>query len=147
MAEWQPIETAPTTGHIPILLWREGMDIPQEAFADTWWVGGFFSGNEADPLETKTRPAATREAKGRWKLRIESLKFEQREEGAFPSEVTVTMSITEAAQIATLCGEMSDKAMTDRGWPVTHIYTDLTANVFNRYWEDGLVGMMRGDSE
>jgi hypothetical protein len=80
-------------------------------------------------------------------VKVESLKFEQREEGAFPSEVTVTMSITEAAQIACLFGEMSDKAMADRGWPTTHIYTDLTANVFNRYWEDGLEGSMRGDSQ
>lgn len=76
---------------------------------------------------------------------VESLKFEQRAGGAFPSEVTVTMSIVEAQQIACLFGEISDKAVTDRGWPITRIYNDLTANVFNRYWEDGLEGSMRGD--
>lgn len=80
-------------------------------------------------------------------MRVESLKFEQREEGAFPSEVTVTMSITEAAQIACIFGEMSHKAMTDRGWPITDIYNDLTGNVFNRYWEDGLEGYMGGESQ
>jgi hypothetical protein len=52
------------------------------------------------------------------------------------------MSIVEAAQIACVFGEMSDKSLTDRGWPVTRIYTDLTANCFNRYWSDGLEGMV-----
>lgn len=79
-------------------------------------------------------------------MRVDSLKFEQREEGALPSEVTVTMSITEAAQIACIFGEMSDKSLTDRGWPLTSIYRDLTSNVFNRYWEDGLEGSMRGEA-
>jgi len=78
-------------------------------------------------------------------MKIESIQFEQTEEGATPSEVTVTMSITEAAQIATLFGEMADVSFGKRGWPVTHIYTDLTGNVFNRYWEDGLAGSMRGE--
>jgi hypothetical protein len=75
-------------------------------------------------------------------VRIESIRLEQQEEGALPSEATVTMSIVEAAQIACLFGEMSDKAMADRGWPITSIYDDLCANVFNRYWEDGLEGAM-----
>lgn len=77
-------------------------------------------------------------------MRIESIRFEQQEEGVLPSEITVTMSITEAAQIACLFGEMSHKAMTDRGWPITDIYNDLGANVFNRYWEDGITGAMPG---
>ncbi len=42
--QWQPIETAPTKGRTPILLWREGMDFAQNAFADTWWVSGFPAG-------------------------------------------------------------------------------------------------------
>lgn len=42
--EWQPIETAPRRDRIPIELWRDGMEIPQKAFADTWWVGGFSAG-------------------------------------------------------------------------------------------------------
>lgn len=79
-------------------------------------------------------------------MKIESIRFEQNKDGATPSEVTVTMSITEAAQVACLFGEMSDKSMADRGWPLTHIYTDLTSNLFNRYWEDGLEGLMRGET-
>lgn len=43
-AGWQPIETAPRVGRIPILLWRDGMDFAQNAFADTWWQGGFSAG-------------------------------------------------------------------------------------------------------
>lgn len=78
---------------------------------------------------------------------IKALEFRHEEEYAFPSFVTVKMSIEEAAQIACLFGELSDKAMTDRGWTLTTIYRDLTANVFNRYWEDGLEGAMRGDKE
>jgi hypothetical protein len=80
-------------------------------------------------------------------VRIESLKFEYADGYARPSEVTLTMSITEAAQIACIFGELSDKSLADRSWPITHIYTDLTSNVFNRYWEDGLEGAMRGDRE
>lgn len=41
---WQPIDTAPTKGRIPILLWRDGMDFPQTAFANTWWTAGFSAG-------------------------------------------------------------------------------------------------------
>jgi hypothetical protein len=76
-------------------------------------------------------------------MRIDAIKFNQHEEGALPSEVTVTMSIVEAAQIACLFGEMSDKMLTDRGWVLTSIYSDLSVNVFNRYWEDGLTEAMR----
>ena|ERR1051326_7136201 len=42
--EWRPIDTAPRRDRIPIELWREDMDIPQKAYADTWWVGGFSAG-------------------------------------------------------------------------------------------------------
>lgn len=71
-------------------------------------------------------------------MRIDAIQFEQGEEGAVPAEVSVTMSITEAAQIASVFGKMAEFDFSQRGWPLTHIYLDLTANVFNRYWEDGL---------
>lgn len=78
-------------------------------------------------------------------MRVDAIQFEQGEEGAVPTEVSVTMSITEAAQIAKVFGAMSDHDLTERGWEPTRIYEDLTANVFNRYWEDGVDGMMRGE--
>jgi hypothetical protein len=46
------------------------------------------------------------------------------------------MSIEEAAQIAHLFGQFSDGEFEKRGWPITHMYNDLSANVFNRYWEN-----------
>lgn len=77
---------------------------------------------------------------------VKALEFRHEQEYAQPSFVTITMSITEAAQIACLFGELSDKAVTERR-ELTTIYRDLTANVFNRYWEDGLEGAMRGDRQ
>lgn len=38
---WRQIDSAPTTGRVAILIWRKGMDFPQLAFSDTWWLGGF----------------------------------------------------------------------------------------------------------
>jgi hypothetical protein len=71
-------------------------------------------------------------------MQIEFISFEQGEEGAVPDEVSVTMSIMEAAQIAQVFGQFSDLEFTKRGWPVTHMYADLCSNVFNRYWDDGV---------
>lgn len=81
-------------------------------------------------------------------MKIESIKFTQGiDEGgdgcAVPSEVTLTMSIMEAAQIACIFGEMADSSFTKRGWPITHIYADLTGDLFNRYWDDGVAGAFR----
>ncbi len=44
MSNWEPIETAPTTGRQAIWLWRPDMDMPQKAWSDTWWVAGFSAG-------------------------------------------------------------------------------------------------------
>lgn len=71
-------------------------------------------------------------------MRVDSLKFTQSEDSALPSEVTVTMSITEAAQIALIFGKMSHADFKKLGWVITDIYSDLTDNVFNRYWDDGV---------
>lgn len=74
-------------------------------------------------------------------MRLENIKFEESEEGALPSEITVTMSLEEAATIAKVFGGFNDKALRDKGLPRTNIYNDLCDNVFNRYWEDGLDGV------
>ncbi len=58
-----------------------------------------------------------------------------------PSEITVTMTLEEAASIAKVFGSFNDKAYRDRGLPRTDIYNDLCGDVFNRYWEDGLDGV------
>lgn len=41
---FQKIETCPRTGRKSIWLWREGMDQPNLAFANTWWYSGFSHG-------------------------------------------------------------------------------------------------------
>lgn len=78
-------------------------------------------------------------------MKINSIQFRQgeAEEGAIPSEVTVTMSIVEAAQIAKIFGEFADVTFEKRGWPVTHMYSDLSGDLFNRYWEDGVDEALR----
>jgi hypothetical protein len=79
-------------------------------------------------------------------VRIDSIKFDEHEEDSLPSEITVTMSIMEAAQISCLFGEMSDKSVADRGWLKTNIYDKLT-DVFNAYWDDGVSGAMSSHRE
>lgn len=74
-------------------------------------------------------------------MRLENIEFEQGEEGAVPSEITVTMSLEEAASIAKVFGGFNDKELRARGLPHNTIYGDLCGDVFNRYWEDGLDGV------
>ncbi len=74
-------------------------------------------------------------------MRLENIKFGQGEEGAVPAEITVTMSLEEAATIAKVFGKFNDKELRERGLPYNTIYGDLTADVFNRYWEDGIDGV------
>ena len=70
-------------------------------------------------------------------MEVNQIKFE----GGLPSEVSVTMSIAEAAAIAKVFGKMNgyahDKlgvALHEGGGP----YSVLVDSVFNRYWEEGL---------
>lgn len=74
-------------------------------------------------------------------MRIDSIQFEQAEIGAMPSEITVTMTREEAASIAKVFGEFNDLELRKRGLPRTEIYSVLTADVFNRYWDNGVDGV------
>ena len=68
-------------------------------------------------------------------MTIDKIDFKQGEEGAIPSQITVTMTLAELVWIA-------DKAGTTPGdYPVVHdIYNTLASDVMNRYWEDGIEG-------
>lgn len=74
-------------------------------------------------------------------MKVRSIEFEEGDEGAIPSEITVTMSRIEAAAIARVFGKFSDVELEKRGLPQTEIYNVLVGDVFNRYWEDGLDGV------
>lgn len=50
---WRPIKSAPTIGRIPIWLKIVGRKEPQEAFSDTWWIGGWSV--ECTPTHWKPR--------------------------------------------------------------------------------------------
>lgn len=77
-------------------------------------------------------------------MKIDAIQFEQGEEGAIPSEITVTMTRDEAAAIARVFGGFTDNDLFVRGLPKTEIYDALTGDVFNRYWEAGLDGVRFG---
>jgi hypothetical protein len=68
-------------------------------------------------------------------MKIEKIEFTQGEEGALPNVIVVSMTLAEAVWIA-------QKAGNERGgYPTTHdIYMALNADVFNRYWENGVEG-------
>lgn len=76
-------------------------------------------------------------------MEINAIQFEQGEEGAIPAEITVTMTLEEAVAIAHVFGDFTDKDLEDKGLPQTDIYSALTGDVFNRYWDDGLDGARR----
>lgn len=62
-------------------------------------------------------------------MKLDNIKFNKDE---MPEEVSVTMSIKEALWIVSIAGKQ-------RGFsPHNGIYTCLSENVFNRYWEDGV---------
>jgi hypothetical protein len=77
-------------------------------------------------------------------MKIRRIEFEEGEEGATPSEITVSMTLLEAATIAKVFGSFSVEELERRGIPDLDIYGVLTGDVFNRYWEDGLDGVKLG---
>lgn len=52
-----------------------------------------------------------------------------------PSELTVSMTVAEAATIATLTGQHTP--VTDE---ISSVYYGLSGGFFNRFWEDGVAG-------
>jgi hypothetical protein len=78
-------------------------------------------------------------------MRLENIAFEQGEEGAMPSEITVTLTLAEAYAIAKVFGGFNDNELTKRGLPRTELYGVLTGDVFNRYWDEGVDGVRLSD--
>jgi hypothetical protein len=70
-------------------------------------------------------------------MKLNSLTFVDGDDGAEPDTVTVTMTIFEAAVIASLFGKLNSYA-NDKIALDYDIYGCLVGDVFNRYWDDGL---------
>lgn len=68
-----------------------------------------------------------------------------------PTMVTVEMTIDEAAVIAKVFGEFSLKTFEEKFPRMdnehSEIYDCLVGEVFNRFWDDGVDGCLRGDAE
>lgn len=59
-------------------------------------------------------------------------------EPALPHNITVSMTVTEAAAIARVFGALNDYGLRRLGLDDSGIYDCLTGDVFNRYWDDGV---------
>lgn len=68
-----------------------------------------------------------------------------------PETIEVSMSIREAAFITEVIGKLNDpqanEIMSDGADLMFKIYYCLTGNVFNRYWEEGIDGYLKGKEE
>lgn len=72
-------------------------------------------------------------------IRLNNIAFDADEN---PAEVTITMSVADAAHIVRHLGKLSF-AKTDPASSFesnTALYSCLTSGVFNAYWEDGVDG-------
>lgn len=66
-------------------------------------------------------------------MELKSMTFATDTEGdTLPDTITVSMSTEEALWIALIAGKQRGSS------PHNGIYSCLTGNVFNRYWEDGV---------
>lgn len=73
-------------------------------------------------------------------------------ENGKPVMVTVEMTIGEAAAIAKIFGGLSHNTFTEKVPALTsgehdEVYSCLVGEVFNRFWDDGVDGFLRGDAE
>ena len=64
-----------------------------------------------------------------------------------PAHVWIRMSVAEAALVADLVGKESPASVSGKGHdPATlDVYEALAGEFFNRFWEDGVRGAIRGD--
>jgi hypothetical protein len=81
-------------------------------------------------------------------MQIEAMTFTQHEEeGAIPEKITVTMTAREAVWIAKvvgrLTGEQKDQILPGFHEECSEIYSCLTGDVANRYFEEGLAEWAR----
>lgn len=77
-------------------------------------------------------------------MKLEKMTFVETEEGAVPDEVTVTLTIREAAFLTRLTGRLNDleanEVLPGGDEELRSIYETLTGSVFNPYWDDGVDG-------
>lgn len=66
-------------------------------------------------------------------MKLLSMTFSEHDDGIQPDTVTVTMTAREALWIAIVAGQQRGDS------PHHDIYCCLTTDVFNRYWDDGVV--------
>lgn len=76
-------------------------------------------------------------------IRITNLSFDENQD---PGEVTLSMSVAEAAHLVRLVGKLSPAtAVPPESYPAaSELYRCLVSNVFNAYWEDGVDGFREG---
>ncbi len=68
-------------------------------------------------------------------MQIDNIKFEDGK----PVEVSLTMSVENAAQLAKSLGKISFNDATADYWNgVSDTYLLLTGDLFNRFWDDGI---------
>jgi hypothetical protein len=62
-----------------------------------------------------------------------------------PVRITAELTVEEAAQIAKWTGSLSP--VTGMTGETSELYGALTGSVFNRFWDDGVDGYLRGETE
>ena len=64
-----------------------------------------------------------------------------------PNVVAIEMTVEQAAQLAKLTGKISPaNASSPAAYDAqSNLYHLLTGSLFNRYWEDGVDGYLRGE--
>jgi len=82
-------------------------------------------------------------------MRLVSMTFDEQEDPC-PKDITVTMTIQEAAAVATIVGALSPRTCDEMGIPPAPsgdmgphtVYDALIGDVINRYWEDGVQALI-----
>lgn len=64
-------------------------------------------------------------------MNLKEIYFKPKDGEATPNSIAVNMSIEEALWIVTVAGQQKGES------PHTDMFSCLTNDVFNRYWEDG----------
>lgn len=67
-------------------------------------------------------------------------------ENGKPTKIVAELTVEQAAQIAKWTGSLSP-ATSPSPNETTAMYNALAGDLFNRFWDDGIDGYLRGDSE
>lgn len=68
-------------------------------------------------------------------MKLHQIRFD---DAARPEEITVTLSLAEAAAITRLFGALNDYGLAKLGLDAHDIYDVLTGAVLNAYWDNGV---------